>query len=91
MNRKSQQGVAIVTALVVVGIVAVIGVSVAWRQSLWARQLESSGDLTQARIVAKAGIMFARVVLWDDQRRSTVDHLREGWATRLPPTPVEGG
>jgi len=91
MNRGSQSGVAIVTALVVVGIVAVIGVSVAWRQSLWLRQLESSGDLAQARVVAKAGTMFARVVLWDDQRRSTVDHLREGWTTRLPPTPVDGG
>jgi len=91
MKRRAQRGIAIVTAMVVVGLAAVIGASVAWRQSLWVRQLESSGDMTQARVLARAGTMYARVVLQDDQRRSTVDHLREGWTTRLPPTPVEGG
>lgn len=82
---------ALVAALVVVAVAAVLGSSVLWRQSLWTRQLESSGDLAQARMIAKAGVAYARVVLWDDQRRSTVDHLKEGWTTPLPPTPVESG
>ena len=89
--RRSQRGVAIVMVLLLVGVVAVIGISVTWRQNLWVRQLQSSSDLAQARIIAKAGTTFARAVLWDDLRRSSVDHLREGWATRLPPTPVEDG
>ncbi len=91
MTQCRQQGMALVAALVVVAIAAVLGSSVLWRQSLWTRQLESSGDLAQARMIAKAGVAYARVVLWDDQRRSTVDHLKEGWTTPLPPTPVESG
>ena len=91
MSGFRQRGMALIAALVVVAVAAVLGSSLLWRQSLWTRQLESSGDLAQARMIAKAGVAYARVVLWDDQKRSTVDHLKEGWTTPLPPTPVESG
>lgn len=34
---------------------------------------------------------WARAVLSDDRRLSNVDHLKEPWALRLPPMPVDNG
>jgi general secretion pathway protein K len=60
-------------------------------QSTWARQLELTAEHVQARAVLQAGADWARAVLSDDRRVSSVDHMGEPWALRLPPMPVENG
>ena len=89
--RARQQGVAIVLAISVVALAALVATAIMVSQSTWARQLELTAEHVQARAVLQAGADWARAVLADDRRVSSVDHLGEPWALRLPPMPVENG
>lgn len=89
--RARERGVAIVLAISVVAMAAMVGAAIMVSQSTWARQLELTAEHVQARAVLQAGADWARAVLSDDRRQSSVDHLGEPWALRLPPMPVENG
>jgi general secretion pathway protein K len=60
-------------------------------QSSWSRESELTVDHDQAQVLIQAGVDWARSILGDDRRFSTVDHLGEPWALRLPPMPVDNG
>jgi general secretion pathway protein K len=89
--RTRQSGVAIVLAISVVAMATMVAAAIMVSQSTWARQLELTAEHVQARAVLQAGADWARAVLSDDRRQSSVDHLDEPWALRLPPMPVENG
>lgn len=89
--RSRQQGVAIVLAMGVVAFAALAAVAIMVSQSTWARRSELTSDHAQAQILVQAGVDWARAILTDDRRMSSVDHLGEPWALRLPPIPVETG
>lgn len=90
-TMTSQHGVAIVLAMGIAALAAMAATAMMMSQSIWVRQSELSSDRTQAQLVVKAGVDWARAVLSDDRRISNVDHLGEPWALRLPPMPVENG
>ena len=89
--RTPQRGVAIVLAMGVVALAALTVTSIMVSQSTWSRQVELSAGHVQAQLIMQAGLDWARAVLSDDRRASTVDHLGEPWALRLPPMPVDNG
>jgi general secretion pathway protein K len=89
--RTRQQGVAIVLAMGVVALAAIAAAAIMVSQGTWARQVELTTDHIQARAVLQAGADWARAVLADDRRSSSVDHLGEPWALKLPPMRVENG
>ena len=81
-------------ALLVVALVAGIAASLLADYGQAVTHLSGRRDLAQARWLARGGIDWARTVLEMDARRdggNGVDTLREEWAIRLPPTPVEEG
>jgi general secretion pathway protein K len=80
---KNDQGSATVTALIVVGVTAVMLAGLMWRQQIQVRSLENARDLVQAQWLQRAAIDFARLVLVEDQRSSQYDHLGETWALPL--------
>lgn len=82
---------AVITAILVVALVASAASFMAWQQQLWLRQVENLNAQAQSRVVALAALQWARSVLAQDARSSSVDHLGEGWAQPLSPLPVEGG
>jgi len=82
---------AVITAILVVALVASAASFMAWQQQLWLRQVENLGAQAQSRGVALAALQWARSALAQDARSSSVDHLGEGWAQPLSPLPVEGG
>ena len=82
---------AIITAVLVVALVASAASFMAWQQQLWVRQVENLNQQAQSRVVVMAALQWARSVLAQDARDNTVDHLDEGWASTLAPLPVEGG
>jgi len=82
---------AVITAILVVALVASAASFMAWQQQLWLRQVENLGGQAQSRVVALAALQWARSALAQDARSSSVDHLGEGWAQPLSPLPVEGG
>ena len=88
---RRQRGVAVITAILVVALVASAVSFMAWQQQLWVRQVENLNEQAQSRVVVLAALQWARSVLAQDARNNNVDHLSEGWAQALAPLPVEGG
>lgn len=84
-----QQGVAIITVLVVVAAATIAVSTMLWRQSIALRKAENAAALSQARWLARGAIDWARVILREDARISPVDHLGEMWAVPLAETRVD--
>ena len=89
--RARQHGVAIILAMGVVALAAMSATALMTAQSTWARQVELSAGHVQAQLLIGAGLDWARAVLSDDRRASSVDTLSEPWALRLAPIPVDNG
>jgi len=91
MRPGRQRGVAVVLAMGVVSLAAIAAAAMLVSQSIWSRHAELAAQHAQARVLAQAGVDWARALLGDDRRTSSVDHLGEPWALRLPPVPVDNG
>ena len=89
--RTRQQGVAVVLAMGVVALAAIAAAAMLASQSTWSRHAELSAEHAQAQALVHAGVDWSRALLYDDRRLSSVDHLGEPWAMRLPPVPVDNG
>jgi general secretion pathway protein K len=91
MIAAGQRGVAVVLAMGVVALAAIAAAAMLASQSTWSRQAELTAQHVQAQALVQAGVDWARALLGDDRRISSVDHLGEPWAMRLPPVPVDNG
>lgn len=89
MSRE--RGVAVVLAMGVVAFATVAATALLVTESAWSRRTELYSGHAQAQLVLRAGVDWARSVLFDDGRTSAVDHLGEPWALRLAPMPVDNG
>jgi len=87
----SQRGTAVIIALLVVALAAAAAAAMLERQDLQARALQAQRDYEQARWMLRGGMHWARSILAADARDGTTDHLRELWASGLPPTEVQLG
>ncbi len=86
-----QRGVAIITALLVVAVVATVAASLGFDQELWLRQAQNLLDRAQAESTRRAALDWAALILSEDARDNATDDLSEAWAQALPPLPAEGG
>jgi general secretion pathway protein K len=84
-----QGGAAVLVAMLVVAIAALAASSFMFRSRVEWRRLENLTRLDQAHWVLRAAQQWGASVLLDDARHSSVDHLGEVWATRLPPVEAE--
>jgi general secretion pathway protein K len=93
VNRlaRSQRGVALVTALLVVAIATVAAVAMATRQQLDVRRTGSLLHGEQAWAYVIGAENWAKVVLRRDANESQIDTLAEDWSTQPPVSFVEGG
>src|ERR1700694_139716 len=89
--RANERGVAVVLATGVVALAAIAAAAMLASQSTWSRHVELTSEHVQAQALVQAGVDWARALLSDDRRVSSVDHLGEPWALRLPPVPVDNG
>ena len=87
----AERGVAVVMAMSVVALAAIAATAMIATQGTWSRERDLEADHAQAQILIQAGVDWARAVLSDDRRMNNVDHLKEPWALRLPPMPVDNG
>jgi len=83
-----QRGAAIVTALLIVALATTIVSALFARQSATVRTIENRLAITQARWIERAAIDWARVILRQDARSSSTDHLGEPWAVPVADTRV---
>jgi general secretion pathway protein K len=89
--RIRQRGVAVVLAMGVVALAAIAAAAMLASQSTWSRHAELSAEHVQAQALVQAGVDYTRALLAEDRRVSSVDHLSEPWALRVPPVPVDNG
>ena len=67
-SPQSERGSATITALIVVGVAAVLMTGLIWRQQMQIRTLENTRDRVQAQWLQRGVVDFARLVLVDDKR-----------------------
>lgn len=90
-SRHCQEGVALLTALLIAALVTVAAVAMASRQQLDVRRTGNMLEADQAYMYALAAEALAVQVLNVDRGLNQVDTLDDIWNEELPPTIIEGG
>jgi general secretion pathway protein K len=88
---KQQRGAAVIIALLTVALVAGIAVAAVAQLGATLEGISDRFERSQAQQQALTAVDWARAVLVDDARRSSVDHLGEPWAARLPAIKMDEG
>lgn len=83
MKHQAQRGAALLTAMVIVTLIATLAGSMVWQQ--WrAVQIEAAErSRAQSQWILDGAIDWARLILREDARTGGVDHLGEPWALPL--------
>lgn len=81
-----QRGAALLVALLTVGLVTTLAATAYWRQwQAWAIE-RTERERAQAGWLLTGALDWARLIVREDGRASSVDHLGEPWAVPLQPT-----
>jgi len=81
--RRAQKGAALLTAMIIVALVATLAGSMIWQQ--WrAIQVEAAERArSQSAWILSGALDWARLILREDARNGGIDHLGEPWAVPL--------
>jgi len=85
-NRHIQRGAALLLALLLVAMVATLAGTAHWQQWRAWRSEALERDYAQAAWLLVGALDWARLIVREDGRASTTDHLNEPWAVPLQPT-----
>jgi general secretion pathway protein K len=92
---KRQQGVALITVLLIVAVVTVVMAGLIARQQVSIRSTANQLQVRQAWQYAQGGETLAKALLrrdfLQDDRQAPLDHLGEVWAQPLPPFGLDDG
>ena len=89
---KHQQGVALITILIMIALATILAASIAKKQRFTAEATQSFLRQNQAMQYAQSGESFFAELLADDAKNAdSIDHLGETWAQPMPAYPVEDG
>ena len=88
---QSNQGVALITVLLVVTMATTAAVAMSSRQHIDIRRTENTLFIGQASEYLYGVELWSQQILVKDFKDNKADDNTEAWATRLPPLPVEGG
>lgn len=87
---RRQQGVAVVTALLLATLAVTIVASLFWQQQVQVRSIENQRFQLQKKWVLRGALDWARLILREDARTSNeIDHLGEPWAVKLADTQLD--
>jgi general secretion pathway protein K len=91
IRRRQNNGVALITALLIMALVTTLTYSLEWDNSLDLRRTIVLLNQDQAINVAFGAESWIQSILRQDLEDSDVDHLGEIWASDLPGLPIDGG
>ena len=91
ITARMQHGAALIIAMVIAALAATVAMSLAANQQQWFASMTNRRDQVQAQALAQAGVQWARQILFEDARTTSIDALTEPWALPLPATPLESG
>ena len=89
LPAPQQQGVAVVTALLLTTLAITIVASLFWQQQVQVRSIENQRLQLQKQWVLRGALDWARLILREDGRNSEIDDLSEPWAIPLAPTRLD--
>ncbi len=81
--RREERGAALLTAMIIVALVSTLASTMLWQQ--WrAIQVEAAErSRTQSAWILSGALDWARLILREDARNGSIDHLGEPWAVPL--------
>jgi general secretion pathway protein K len=91
VKRRPEKGVALITALLIMALVATLAYTLEWNNSLDLRRTIVMLNRDQAVQVAMGAESWMQSILLQDIQDSETDHLGELWASDLPGLPIDGG
>lgn len=86
---KKQQGVAVITALLLTTLAITIVASLFWQQQVQVRSIENQRMQLQKQWVLRGALDWARLILREDGKYSSTDDLSEPWAVPLSETRLD--
>jgi general secretion pathway protein K len=84
-----QRGVAVVTALLLTTLAITIVASLFWQQQVQVRSIENQRLQLQKQWILRGALDWARLILREDAKFSSVDTLEEPWAVPLSETRLD--
>lgn len=87
-----QQGVAIITAILLIAMGTITMVAISSRQQLDMHRERNEGLIQQARAFGVSGERFAAALLYRDYQaglRENTDSFDDDWAQTIPPVPID--
>jgi general secretion pathway protein K len=88
-SLKRQRGVAVVTALLLTTLAITIVASLFWQQQVQVRSIENQRLQLQKQWILRGALDWTRLILREDRRYSSTDHLGEPWAVPLAETRLD--
>lgn len=91
-NLKRQEGIAVITAMLIVALGTITVVAIASRQQLDMQREQNEGLIQMARDFSISGERFAVAMLYRDRKeglRGNSDSLDDDWAQTIPPVPID--
>lgn len=88
--KAGQRGVVVITAILVVALVAGIASFIAWQLQLRMRQSENMVNKSQSQALVAASLEWIGMELARDGSETSCDHLGEPWAKAIASLPVDG-
>lgn len=87
-----QQGLALITTLLVVAVVSTVAAYLSLGQQVWLRQSQNLTDVAQLEAIERGALDGGALKLTQEARQNQVDHLKEDWAKpwSLDPQTVGG-
>ncbi|MEJ0003145.1 MAG: type II secretion system minor pseudopilin GspK [Pararobbsia sp.] len=85
-SARSQRGVAIISALLVVALSAILVAGILWRQQVQIRRIENQRLINQSEWVARGTLDWARLVLRSAADTAPIDYLGGVWAVPIAET-----
>jgi len=88
-QKHGQQGVAVVTALLLTTLAITIVASLFWQQQVQVRSIENQRLQLQKQWILRGALDWARLILREDGKYSAIDDLNEPWAVPLSDTRLD--
>jgi len=91
ISLKQQQGIALISAMLIVALATAITVSLRFDQSLILRKSGHMQNRAQSHQFIYGLEDWVQTILVKDANDSATDDLSENWAIQLPPLPIDRG
>ncbi|MDO8301227.1 type II secretion system minor pseudopilin GspK [Lacisediminimonas sp.] len=86
---RAERGVAVVTALLLTTLAVTIVAGLFWQQQVQVRSIENQRLQLQKQWILRGALDWARLILREDAKFSTIDALDEPWAVPLSETRLD--